>query len=242
VGARLPDALRTPSREFCATGRKSMPEKLTVTGGNSPERVEQAGKTPGRNPKSVRQRRVADSPKQGNAHPETRPGQIVRAAENGNSRVNGHSTAALSRNPAASEGECGPSVAIAATSDAPGTVRDADAEPAAPSASGDHSGTDGDANSAEESSGAKDKPIPGGEFPLPSSPDEFVDEIHRRIDLFEVWQKLLRNEDPKIQQRAVEKLTEMRYKGAAALAEEPQQIVIDIDSAVARRAAEGARQ
>ena len=86
----------------------------------------------------------------------------------------------------------------------------------------------------------KSKPIPGGEFPLPEDPAEFVEEVHRRADLFEVWQKLLNHEDPKIQQRAVEKLTEMRYKGAAALADEPKQIVVDIDSAVARRAAEGA--
>jgi hypothetical protein len=86
----------------------------------------------------------------------------------------------------------------------------------------------------------KAKPIPGGEFPLPDNPGAFVDEIHRRVDLFEIWQKLLSPDDPKIQQRAVEKLTEMRYKGAAALADEPQQIVIDIDSAVARRAAKGA--
>ncbi len=72
------------------------------------------------------------------------------------------------------------------------------------------------------------KKIPGGEFPLPDNPGDFVEEIHRRTDLFEVWQKLLNHADPKIQQRAVEKLTEMRYKGAAALADEPQQIVIDI--------------
>jgi hypothetical protein len=84
--------------------------------------------------------------------------------------------------------------------------------------------------------------IPGGEFPLPENPADFVEEIHRRADLFEVWQKLLNHEDPKIQQRAVEKLTEMRYKGVAALADEPQQVVVDIDSAVARRAAEGARK
>lgn len=66
--------------------------------------------------------------------------------------------------------------------------------------------------------------------------------MHRRTDLFELWQKLLNSKDPKIQQRAVEKLTEMRYKGAAALADESEQIVIDIDSAAARRAAEGARK
>lgn len=97
------------------------------------------------------------------------------------------------------------------------------------------------AGQASEHSGKTD-PIPGAEFPLPDNPGDFVEEIHRRADLFEVWQRLLNHTDPKIQQRAVEKLTEMRYKGAAALADEPQQIVIDIDSAVARRAAEGARK
>jgi hypothetical protein len=70
--------------------------------------------------------------------------------------------------------------------------------------------------------------IPGGEFPLPATPTEFVEEIHRRIDLFEVWLGLLREEDDKIRQRAVEKLTEMRYKGAAALADEPKRIIIDM--------------
>jgi hypothetical protein len=59
--------------------------------------------------------------------------------------------------------------------------------------------------------------------------------------LFRIWQSLLRSKDPRIKQRAVEKLTDMRYKGAA-LEEEPQQVVVDIDSAVARRAAQGAKK
>lgn len=84
--------------------------------------------------------------------------------------------------------------------------------------------------------------FPGGESPLPDIPGDFVEEIHRRSDLFEVWQSLLNSEDEKVRQRAVEKLTEMRYKGADALADEPEQIVIDIDSAAARRAAEGAKK
>ncbi|HYL82775.1 MAG TPA: hypothetical protein VE263_00955 [Candidatus Angelobacter sp.] len=70
--------------------------------------------------------------------------------------------------------------------------------------------------------------IPGGALPLPSNVTEFVEEIHRRVDLFEVWQGFLRSKDDKLRQRAVEKLTEMRYKGAAALADEPQQIIIDM--------------
>jgi len=119
-----------------------------------------------------------------------------------------------------------------------GTVRQACAEVAPPCPNGNSQGAS--AVTANNSS-AKNQ-IPGGEFALPVDPGEFVEEIHSRVDLFEVWQRLLNHEDPKIQQRAVEKLTEMRYKGVAALADEPQQIVIDIDSAVARRAAEGARK
>ena len=98
------------------------------------------------------------------------------------------------------------------------------------------------AQMATADSGSTKDEIPGGEFPLPDHTGDFVDEIHRRIDLFAVWEKLLKSKDEKIKQRAVEKLAEMRYKGAAALADEPQQIVIDIDSAVARRAAQGARK
>jgi hypothetical protein len=86
----------------------------------------------------------------------------------------------------------------------------------------------------------KDDKIPPGVGPLPPNPGEFVEEIHSRIDLFEVWQSLLESEDEKIRQRAVEKLTEMRYKGVAALADEPQQIFIDIDGVVDTQAAEGA--
>jgi len=72
------------------------------------------------------------------------------------------------------------------------------------------------------------KRIPGGDFPLPLSPGEFVEEIHRNADLFIVWKELLNSEDEKVRQRAVEKLTEMRYKGAAAMADEPQQIIFDL--------------
>jgi hypothetical protein len=88
-----------------------------------------------------------------------------------------------------------------------------------------------------------EKEIPPGEHPLPDDPAELVEEIHRKADLTEVWRGLLRNGDDKIRQRAVEKLTEMRYKGAVSFADElPQPIIIDIDSAVARRAAQGAKK
>ena len=82
---------------------------------------------------------------------------------------------------------------------------------------------------AERESSQKEEPMPvwpGGD-PLPASPSDFVEEIHRRIDLFEVWHSLLKSKDEKIRQRAVERLTDLRYKGAAA-AEEPQHLIIDM--------------
>ena len=123
----------------------------------------------------------------------------------------------------------------ASSTHAPGTDCEAYAEVAPP-----HPNGNSDDASANASDAGGKKQIPGGEFCLPDNPSEFVDEVHGRTDLFIVWQELLNSKDDKIKQRAVEKLTEMRYKGAAALADEPQQIVIDIDSAVTRRAAEGA--
>jgi hypothetical protein len=67
-----------------------------------------------------------------------------------------------------------------------------------------------------------------GEAPLPADPAEFVEEIHQRVDLFEIWQELLESRDDKIKQRAVEKLTEMRYKGAQSLGEEPPRVVWEL--------------
>jgi hypothetical protein len=106
-------------------------------------------------------------------------------------------------------------------------------EPAQPGSSSDH-------DTVENGTLLRD--IPPGEYPLPADVEEFVQEIHRKVDITEVWHGLLRNPDDKIRQRAVEKLTEMRYKGASALADESSQVVVDIDSAVARRAAEGAKK
>ena len=107
---------------------------------------------------------------------------------------------------------------------APGTDCEAYAEVAPPGPNGNSH----EASDKPSHADTRSEQIPGGEFPLPDNPGEFVEEIHRRTDLFEVWQKLLNHEDPKIQQRAVEKLTEMRYKGAAALADEARQIIMDM--------------
>jgi len=111
---------------------------------------------------------------------------------------------------------------------APGTDCAGYAEVAPPHPNGEVHEVGWNTPEPETKAKSKKEKIPGGEFPLPDNPGEFVEEIHRRTDLFIVWQKLLNPGDPKIQQRAVEKLTEMRYKGAAALADEPQQIIIDM--------------
>ena len=140
-------------------------------------------------------------------------------------RTNGHAPASSDRggtaqhgNHAASDDASGATVASAAISAAAGTVRDAHAHAAPPHPNGATDPEDKD----------KSKIVPPGEGPLPANPGDFVEEIHKRIDLFKIWQGLLQNGDDKIKQRAVEKMTEMRYKGAAALEEEPQQIVIDL--------------
>ncbi len=146
-------------------------------------------------------------------------------------RTNGHAPASSDRggtaqhgNHAASDDASGATVASAAISAAAGTVRDAHAPAAPPHPNG--------ATDPEDDKNSKDKDeskiVPPGEGPLPANPGDFVEEIHKRIDLFKIWQGLLQNGDDKIKQRAVEKMTEMRYKGAAALEEEPQQIVIDL--------------
>ena len=126
---------------------------------------------------------------------------------------------------AASDDASGASVASAAISAfAAGTGREAYADAAPPRPNGEVPVAAG-----KNSDGTHDpKVIPPGEAPLPVAVDEFVDEIHSRIDLFEVWLRLLRSTDEKVKQRAIERLTELRYKGTSPLAEEPQQIIFDL--------------
>jgi len=72
------------------------------------------------------------------------------------------------------------------------------------------------------------RPVPPGQYPLPEDPAEFVEEIHRKIDLTEVWHDLLRSKDEKVKQRAAERLTDLLYKVAGGGAEEPQQVLFDL--------------
>jgi len=85
--------------------------------------------------------------------------------------------------------------------------------------------------------------IPPGTEPLPADGGGFVDAMHEHVDLYLACARLVKSTDEKIAQRAVERLLEMKYgKGPSAQPEESTEIVMDIDSAVARRAAEGAKK
>jgi len=78
---------------------------------------------------------------------------------------------------------------------------------------------------------------------MPENGAGFVDSLHEHVDLYQACARFVKSGDQKIAQRMVERLLEMKYgKAASAPAEDAPEIVIDIDSAATRRAAEGAKQ
>jgi len=139
--------------------------------------------------------------------------------------------------------------AAAATSAVAGKERDACAEVARLKAGEENAGVEEKRHAGTgtpRGPSEKDKndvvDIPPGSEPLPMDGPGFVDAMHTRVDLYLACARLVKSKDEKIAQRMVERLLEMSYgKSPAAVGDEvPQQIVFDIDSAVARRAAEGA--
>ena len=75
-----------------------------------------------------------------------------------------------------------------------------------------------------ETAGTKNYP-PGIGEPLAFDAPGFVDEMHARVNLYEVYKDLLTSRDTKVQQRAIEFVIEMKYgKGAPANAEEAPRI------------------
>lgn len=85
--------------------------------------------------------------------------------------------------------------------------------------------------------------IPRGKTPLAADGPAFVDIMHQHVDLYLAAARLVKSLDEKIAQRMVERLLEMKFgKAPAASSEDPPGFVIDIDSAVSRRAAEGAKE
>jgi hypothetical protein len=208
-----------------------------ATAPHAPERrQEQSGRKAG-----TRNRRAHS------AGPASR-GKTPAKRSNGQPRVNGHDrasrpsaalTAPDGQGSAASDDANGASTASAAISAAAGTDRDACAEVAQASNRGKRpraigAGSRPDAGVPQHRL-ASEKPggtsIAGPESkeiaPLPDDIADFVDEIHSRVDLFEVLHDLLTTEDEKIKQRALEKILEMKYGRGAASGEEPVQIIVD---------------
>ena len=205
-------------------------------------RVEQPKKAPGK-----RNRRARGSA------PASRSKSSAKRS-NGHPRVNGHGrasspSAALpapdGQGNAASVDASGASAASAAASAAAGADREAYAEAAhapsgrarfrqtkaatRPRVPGDsHSrhvaGEDADPSGAREQGPSRPGP---GEIPLPDDIADFVDEIHSRIDVFEIVSDLLGSKDEKVKQRALEKILEMKYGRSAESSEEPVQIIMD---------------
>jgi len=183
------------------------------------------------------------------------------------SKVNGHGPASPSRaaheeapleqGRAASDDARDFPTAAAASSAAAGKERDACAEVAIvpegekkrrSTRRGDRNGTGTPRDPSEvdkpKSKSKKDAVnIPPGSAPLSEDGSGFVDDMHEHVDLYLACARLVKSGDEKIAQRMVERLLEMKYgKAGSACAEEAPEIVIDIDSAVARRAAEGANK
>ena len=184
------------------------------------------------------------------------------------SKVNGHGPVSSSRaaqgteapvekGGAASDDARDFPTAAAACSAAAGTERDVCAEVAPPSRGGTkrrqgqksgHVGTGtprapSDTKEQEDKNEKSTVNIPRGSKPLPADGPGFVDAMHLHVDLYRACARLVKSKDEKIAQRMSERLLEMKYgKGPSATAEETPEIVIDIDSAVARRAAEGANR
>lgn len=175
------------------------------------------------------------------------------------SKVNGHgpvspsrtaqeTEAPLEQGRAASDDARDFPTAAAASSASAGTERDACAEVALPPEGGTKRRNGGSTNRA--GTGAPHVPsetklvdIPPGSKPLPADGSGFVDALHKHVDICRACARLVKSTDEKIAQRMVERLLEMKYgKGPTATTEESPEIVIDIDSAVARRAAEGANR
>lgn len=57
----------------------------------------------------------------------------------------------------------------------------------------------------------------------------FVEEMHRRVNLYDVCKKLLTANDPKIQQRTLEYLLDMRYGREAPVAVEETPVRVDVE-------------
>ena len=161
-----------------------------------------------------------------------------------NGKVNGSDKS--ERESAASDDATGttPAGDVAPSSAAACKGRDACAEVAAPrsrskAARGEKSGTvddrrpraSGDSKKKQKTAAspkvepARKEYPPGIDEPLAFDAPGFVDEMHARVNLYEIYRDLLTSTDLKVKQRATEFLFEMKYgKGAPVSAEEAPRV------------------
>jgi hypothetical protein len=77
----------------------------------------------------------------------------------------------------------------------------------------------------------KEQPLAPQEIddPLALDAPGFVDEMHARVNLYKIAQRLLQVDDLKVNQRTLEFLLDMKYgKGATVVVEEPQRIDLEL--------------
>jgi hypothetical protein len=157
--------------------------------------------------------------------PHAKQGRIRRMRGDA-SRLQAAPTPANVRDDAASDDASGTAVALAAPSDATGTVREACAEVARKRKNRKQPRIPSEKTLRKASETGT--PVSPAMEELPDHAGLFVDEVHRHADLVEVQKGLLNSADEKIRQRTLERLLEMKYGKGAAAAEEPRQIVIDV--------------
>lgn len=159
------------------------------------------------------------------------PGAALRAPDGQGSAASVDASRASAASAAASAAAGADREAYAEAAHAPNgrkRPRQAKAEPQ-PRVPGDAhprkaAGDKADSDDAQERRPTRPGP---GEYPLPDDIADFVDEIHSRIDLFEILSDLLGSKDEKVKQRALEKLLEMKYGRSAESSEEPVQIIMN---------------
>jgi hypothetical protein len=142
------------------------------------------------------------------------------------SRLQATPTPANVRDDAASDDASGTAVALAAPSDATGTVREACAEVARKRKNRKQPRIPSEKTLRKASEAGT--PVSPAMEELPDHAGTFVAEVHRRADLIEIQRSLLNSKDEKIKQRSLERLLEMKYGKSAAAVEEAPQIVIDV--------------
>ncbi len=182
-------------------------------------------------------------------------------ATGGRIAANGHDPASterggipVHRDQAASDDASGASVASAATSAAAGADRKACAEaaPSRPSSEKKEPYKPNRKLHADKGKPSSSKDTATRDFDLDGPTDfaamrdsvAYVNAVAARVDLVGASVRLVRSCDDKVAKAELDRVREMIFGkvGAAVVEEEPQQVVADIDSAVARRAAQGAKK